>query len=116
MYASLRILPQLKELMIPCSPYYIWLGRPRECDVSRFCHAFEVEGGNQIGNCSPGSMTPVKDTEMVPPLEIGSPALDIAAPTTAAPIRIDITAPLSSFHYQVKNVSLILTNPVVQII
>ncbi|KAF8313463.1 S-adenosyl-L-methionine-dependent methyltransferase [Clavulina sp. PMI_390] len=34
-------------------PYYIWIGCSRSRDTSRFAHAFEVEGGNLVGNCSP---------------------------------------------------------------
>ncbi|KAG1745018.1 uncharacterized protein EDB91DRAFT_1271475 [Suillus paluster] len=79
-------------------PYYIWLGRSRSCDVSRFCHAFEVEGGNMIGNCSPASFTTIKDSEAIPPLEIGEPALKTQA--SDADALITVTPPLSSFHYQ----------------
>ncbi|EGN99748.1 hypothetical protein SERLA73DRAFT_121865 [Serpula lacrymans var. lacrymans S7.3] len=83
-------------------PYYIWLGRSRSCDVSPFCHAFEVEGGNMIGNCSPTPNAVVKESEMVPPLEIGDPMLPVPVePSNAAATVIDITPPLSSFHYQV---------------
>ncbi|KAG5642444.1 hypothetical protein DXG03_002791 [Asterophora parasitica] len=88
-------------------PYYIWLGRPRSCNVAQACHAFEVEGGNVIGNCSPqGSPTlsqyDGKVTETVPPLEIGEPIMDIGPPTVVdGAVVIDITPPLSSFHYQV---------------
>jgi hypothetical protein len=46
----------------------------------------------------------IKETELVPPLEIGAPAVDLSGATPGATI-IDIRAPLSSFHYQVKNVS-----------
>ncbi|KIY74282.1 S-adenosyl-L-methionine-dependent methyltransferase [Cylindrobasidium torrendii FP15055 ss-10] len=90
-------------------PYYVWIGRPRSCDVSRFCHAFEVEGGNIIGNCSP--TTPFKTVATVevdvPKLEIGESAL--ALPTVPGSTKpsgiaiIDVTPPLSSFHYQVQN-------------
>ncbi|KDQ55857.1 hypothetical protein JAAARDRAFT_195669 [Jaapia argillacea MUCL 33604] len=86
-------------------PYYVWLGRSRSCDTSRFCHAFEVEGGNMIGNCSPspralaaGSVT--KESEFVPTLEIGEPVIPIESKGGAV---VNITPPLSSFHYQVKN-------------
>ncbi|KAG6334616.1 hypothetical protein ID866_4477 [Astraeus odoratus] len=79
-------------------PYYIWLGRSRACDVSRFCHAFEVESGNLIGNCSPASIPIIKESEVIPPLEIGKPALD--QPAVRADAVISITPPLSSFHYQ----------------
>ncbi|GLB37140.1 putative protein of unknown function (DUF3419) [Lyophyllum shimeji] len=79
-------------------PYYIWLGRPRVYDVTRACHAFEVEGGNLIGNCSP-TMSQQSAKETVPPLEIGEPAMTVKAPTSDAPAIIDITPPLSSFHY-----------------
>jgi betaine lipid synthase len=54
-----------------------------------------------IGNCSPKALTPtVKETELVPSLEIGAPAMDLADTATI----IDITSPLSSFHYQTKKV------------
>ncbi|KAG2064754.1 hypothetical protein BDR04DRAFT_1234922 [Suillus decipiens] len=78
-------------------PYYIWLGRSRSCDVSRFCHAFEVEGGNMLGNCSPASFTTIKDSETIPPLEIGEPVLKTQA--SHADALITVTPPLSSFHY-----------------
>ncbi|KAF8587138.1 hypothetical protein K439DRAFT_1386281 [Ramaria rubella] len=85
-------------------PYYIWLGRPRSCDVSRFCHAFEVEGGNMIGNCSPSAaLIAVKNNDVVPPLEIGEPMKDLPAITQTPAAIIDVTPPLSSFHYQLKN-------------
>lgn len=87
------------------SPYYIWLGRPRACDVTRFCHAFEVEGGNTIGNCSPVPFKIAKEAESVPPLDIGDPFADVSSHKIKAENVINITAPLSSFHYQVKNVS-----------
>ncbi|KIM63223.1 hypothetical protein SCLCIDRAFT_1214338 [Scleroderma citrinum Foug A] len=79
-------------------PYYIWLGRSRSCDVSRFCHAFEVEGGNLLGNCSPSSFVTIKESEIIPPLEIGKPALE--QPPIRSDAVISITPPLSSFHYQ----------------
>lgn len=78
-------------------PYYIWLGRSRSCDVSRFCHAFEVEGGNMLGNSSPASFTTIKDSETIPPLEIGEPVLNLQA--SHADALITVTPPLSSFHY-----------------
>ncbi|KAG6816964.1 hypothetical protein H0H87_001278 [Tephrocybe sp. NHM501043] len=81
-------------------PYYIWLGRPRSCDVSQICHAFEIEGGNLIGNCSP-LLQQAKVADSVPPLEIGEPALTVNAPVDRATVVVDITPPLSSFHYQV---------------
>ncbi|KAJ7594816.1 hypothetical protein C8J56DRAFT_927718 [Mycena floridula] len=89
-------------------PYYIWLGRPRSCDltVSRSCHAFEVDGGNMIGNCSPeGPFTIVKEAEVVPPLEIGESELDMTlqllAKRPGRGVAIDVTPPLSSFHYHI---------------
>lgn len=89
------------------SPYYIWIGRPRSCDIRQACHAFEIEGGNLIGNCSPilpshDSFT--KMTETVPPLEIGPPIVENKTSDEASPTVIDITPPLSSFHYQVGKV------------
>ncbi|KAJ7783043.1 hypothetical protein B0H16DRAFT_1658444 [Mycena metata] len=68
-------------------PYYIWLGRPRACDVSRACHAFEVEGGNMIGNCSPAPLKAMKEVE----------DLDVQP----AEVVIDVTPPFSSFHYHI---------------
>ncbi|KAF8521432.1 hypothetical protein BU17DRAFT_45793 [Hysterangium stoloniferum] len=83
-------------------PYYIWLGRPRSCDVTRFCHAFEVQGGNTIGNCSPSNLMMVKATDdSVPPLDIGDSYMQVVK--TENVVNINITPPLSSFHYQVKN-------------
>ncbi|KAJ7497210.1 hypothetical protein FB451DRAFT_1458187 [Mycena latifolia] len=83
-------------------PYYIWLGRPRACDVSRACHAFEVEGGNMIGNCSPAPLKAVKEVEdlFVPSLQIGEPILELKQPPATA---IDITPPFSSFHYHINS-------------
>ncbi|KIK86599.1 hypothetical protein PAXRUDRAFT_831896 [Paxillus rubicundulus Ve08.2h10] len=78
-------------------PYYIWLGRSRSCDVSRFCHAFEVEGGNMVGNCSPSFLT-IKESEIIPSLEIGRPAVE--PQVTQADAVINFKPPLSSFHYQ----------------
>ncbi|KAF9220624.1 hypothetical protein BS17DRAFT_759265 [Gyrodon lividus] len=80
-------------------PYYIWLGRSQLCDVSRFCHAFEVEGGNMLGNCSPSSFTTLKESESIPSLEIGKPALE--PEVSEADAVINVKPPLSSFHYQV---------------
>ena len=91
------------------SPYYIWLGRSRSADVSRFLHAFEVESGNTIGNMTPRSFKAMKaaeETATVPELTIGEPALDFGQDVTQEQgVIIDVSPPLSSFHYQVKNVS-----------
>ncbi|KAF7315360.1 hypothetical protein MIND_00050600 [Mycena indigotica] len=79
-------------------PYYIWLGRSRSCvDVASACHAFEVEGGNTIGNCSPVALKAIKEAENVPSLQIGEPALALQATV------IDIAPPFSSFHYHVNS-------------
>ena len=86
-----------------CSPYYIWLGRSRSCDVSRFCHAFEVESGNMIGNCSPASFGVIKDSKVIPLLDIGKSVVEVE-PLVPAHSTISITPPLSSFHYHVGNV------------
>lgn len=88
-------------------PYYIWLGRSRSCDVSRFCHAFEVESGNYVGNCSPEN-TPrgfatVDYPHGMPPLDIGEAKLPIAPRRRMSNAIVDITPPLSSFHYQLKH-------------
>jgi betaine lipid synthase len=47
----------------------------------------------------------VKETELVPPLEIGEPAVELSVDVPSGAAVIDITSPLSAFHYQVKNVS-----------
>ena len=100
------------SLQLPCfgltvvfRPYYVWLGRSRSCDVTRFCHAFEVEGGNTIGNCSPVSLE-FKNTKTVSP-QVANTSQDPEPRFTSDDRRsvINITAPLSSFHYQIKKVS-----------
>ncbi|KAF7321357.1 hypothetical protein MKEN_00655900 [Mycena kentingensis (nom. inval.)] len=82
-------------------PYYIWLGRSRSCeDVAKACHAFEVEGGNTIGNCSPLSLVANKSVEdIVPSLHIGEPAMEVQSAATV----IDIAPPFSSFHYHINS-------------
>ena len=86
-------------------PYYVWLGRSRSCDVTRFCHAFEVEGGNTIGNCSPVPLE-FKNTKLVSPqVDNTSPDPEPSFPSDDRRSVINITAPLSSFHYQIKRVS-----------
>jgi betaine lipid synthase len=107
MFVYLQFQPCLLASLINFSnsPYYIWLGRPRSCDVTRVCHAFEIEGGNLIGNCSPTiSRQETKDTEFVPPLEIGEPVMDVQQLASNTQTVIDISPPLSSFHYQVNKV------------
>jgi hypothetical protein len=53
----------------------------------------------------------VKETETIPLLEIGSPVIGVEDTTVAqSPAAvIDITLPLSSFHYQVKHVGTTFT-------
>ncbi|KAK7035304.1 hypothetical protein VNI00_012071 [Paramarasmius palmivorus] len=85
-------------------PYYIWLGRPRSADVSRHCHAFEVEGGNTIGNCSPGSASGLmKGTENIPPLDLGEAMISNEGKEKPDAVVINVTPPLSSFHYHVNS-------------
>jgi hypothetical protein len=55
-----------------------------------------------VGNGSPKTLTPTKETEMILPLEIGLPAIDLPEHTATF---IDVAAPLSSFHYQLKKAS-----------
>lgn len=98
------------NLLLCISPYYIWLGRSRSTDVTRFLHAFEIESGNTIGNMTPKSLRAMKapeDAAVVPELEIGEPALRLESRQEEPEqgIVIDVSPPLSSFHYQVKNVS-----------
>ena len=90
-------------LTVVFRPYYVWLGRSRSCDVTRFCHAFEVEGGNTIGNCSPVSLE-FKDTKTAFSQVINTPS-EPRFPSDERRGVISITAPLSSFHYQIKKVS-----------
>jgi betaine lipid synthase len=71
--------------------------------VSRFCHAFEVESGNMIGNCSPASFNVIKDSKVIPLLDIGSSVVEVA-PLVPAHSTINITPPVSSFHIHVGNV------------
>jgi hypothetical protein len=59
-----------------------------------------------IGNCSPVGLTATKESEIVPPLEIGEPAMDISQEYQPRSVIVNVTSPLSSFHYQVKNVSI----------
>lgn len=96
------------------SPYYIWLGRPRSCDTSQFTHAFEVEGGNTVGNYSPRSIasSPKSHSDAIPVLEIGSPliAASLSKPQSKETL-VDIVPPLSSFHYQVKKVYHVRCHP-----
>jgi betaine lipid synthase len=75
--------------------------------VSRFCHAFEVEGGNMVGNCSP-SFSTIKESEIIPSLEIGKPVLEPLV--TQADAVINVKPPLSSFHYQLGKVCIIVCN------
>ncbi|KAI0322655.1 hypothetical protein OF83DRAFT_1161041 [Amylostereum chailletii] len=98
-------------------PYYIWIGCSRSRDTSRLSYVFEVEGGNKIGGSSPllsptlstsSSSTMVSD--IPPPLSIGERALESEACAKAAiaeapeMIVINVTPPLSPFHYQLKHI------------
>lgn len=56
-----------------------------------------------IGNGSPKSVNVIKDSKVVPLLDIGKPALEVEQPVPAH-ATITITPPLSSFHYHVGNV------------
>jgi hypothetical protein len=68
-----------------------------------------------IGNCSPSLLTPTKEIEGIAPLEIGLPAIEVTEVNHAATF-IDVTAPLSSFHYQAKKVSLLHSKLLLNII
>lgn len=148
MCAYTPVVFELLILTFPFRPYYIWLGRSRSCDVSRFLHAFEVESGNTIGNLSPrnalgspasasassSSTTVIRPSTSliiaksstsdgspeIPELEIGEAALPLNgekgnepnnltdAPLVTGSVIIDVSPPLSSFHYQVKNASTLI--------
>lgn len=56
-----------------------------------------------LGNSSPASFTTIKDSETIPPLEIGEPVLNSQA--SHADALITVTPPLSSFHYHLGKVS-----------
>ncbi|KAF9233272.1 hypothetical protein BU15DRAFT_90430 [Melanogaster broomeanus] len=78
------------RFIIPFITVLYLAGRSRSCDVSHFCHAFQVEGGNMLGNCSPAAAFTAtkepKDSEIIPSLEIGKPALELAV--THSPWRL----------------------------
>ncbi|KAF9263436.1 hypothetical protein L218DRAFT_973210 [Marasmius fiardii PR-910] len=86
-------------------PYYIWIGRPRVADVSRQCYAFEVDGGNKIGNRT--SESPFGSTwerEDIPPLDIEEAIMhNQAGAKSGAAVVVDITPPFSSFHYHLNS-------------
>ncbi|KAF9071138.1 S-adenosyl-L-methionine-dependent methyltransferase [Rhodocollybia butyracea] len=96
-------------------PYYIWLGRPRAADVSKTCHAFEIEGGNTVGNCSPTSSPSIhvlKEEDLMlassssaesglTALDLGSPMIEKQPEAQPSAVVVNITPPFSSFHYQV---------------
>lgn len=109
-------------------PYYIWVGCSRKRDTSRFVHAFEIEGGNLLGNCSPVHRPTVPvPTASLPDLDLGPAALgDLqnANLKEKSAVIVNVTPPLryiqgmlssnssgssqspvhSSFHYQLKHV------------
>jgi betaine lipid synthase len=100
-------------LTLSGSPYYMWLGRSRRCDVSEFCHAFEVEGGNTIANTSPRwqpfASDSVSGLSSMPNLEIGASAGDVSRNTTHSNASIvDIKLPLSSFYYGLQKVKFLV--------
>lgn len=57
-----------------------------------------------IGNCSPASCSTIKDSKMIPLLDIGKPVMEVEPPVPSHS-TINVTPPLSSFHYHVGNVS-----------
>ncbi|KAH8096692.1 S-adenosyl-L-methionine-dependent methyltransferase [Cristinia sonorae] len=88
-------------------PYYIWIGRCRTADVSRFVHAFEVEGGNTIGNTTPHALKAIKAQDDLPDFnDLGESAL-VMSPASNIRDRdavvIDVSPPLSTFHYAIRN-------------
>ena len=109
-------------------PYYIWVGCSRKRDTSRFVHAFEIEGGNLLGNCSPVHRPTVPvPMASLPDLDLGPAALgDLqnANLKEKSAVIVNVTPPLryiqgmpssnssgssqspahSSFHYQLKHV------------
>ncbi|KAJ8077140.1 hypothetical protein PM082_001568 [Marasmius tenuissimus] len=85
-------------------PYYIWLGRPRAADVSRQSYAFEVDGGNMVGNFSPVvKFDSVRETEVIPSLDLGNAIMDNQGGGKSGAIIINVTPPLSSFHYHINS-------------
>lgn len=74
-------------------------------------HAFEVESGNTIGNTTPHALKAIKAKDDLPEFEdLGDPALQLS-PALKAKAReavvIDVSPPLSTFHYAIRNVSVI---------
>lgn len=89
-------------------PYYIWLGRCRSADVSRFVHAFEVESGNTIGNTTPHALKAIAAKDDLP--EFNDLGESVAVSTALTSTRekneaviIDVSPPLSTFHYALRN-------------
>ncbi|KZT58301.1 hypothetical protein CALCODRAFT_432835 [Calocera cornea HHB12733] len=112
-------------------PYYIWLGTPRTRSTERNRHAFEIEGGNTVGNLSaPG--TPLAPTRPTTPLsligkeagdgdemEVEELSLGLSRAVSQDELHsvlgerkegekegrknivLDVMPPLSSFHYQI---------------
>lgn len=126
----LKYIPLVRDLGLNI-PFYIWLGRPIDAEsaIIKFRQAFEVDGGNCIGNVSPslslapsspGSDESTKHSQLpistpkIPNLEIGASVKCLSISTdgrsqsqssVVSTSTRDIAAPLSSFHYQVKQVS-----------
>jgi betaine lipid synthase len=93
-------------------PYYVFLGCSRRRDVSINTKAFHEEAGSSVGINQGGLLTPV------------SPFMKISPPSTTADLPdfftlgpsmleskgleqtiVDMGAPLSPFHYQLRKVS-----------
>lgn len=91
-------------------PYYIWLGCSRARDTARFKHAFEVEGGNIVGTpvLSPTIASPSRTAD-IGQLDIGPSAVSSNSSSDAA--VINVSPPLSSFHYQLKHVGDTIMTP-----
>lgn len=98
-------------------PYYVFLGCSRRRDVSTHTKAFLEDAGSSVGLNQGGLLTPI------------SPFMKISAPTDPADLPdfftlgpsmleakgleqtiMDMGAPLSPFHYQLRKVSIIPLN------
>ncbi|KAH7103697.1 hypothetical protein BKA62DRAFT_48646 [Auriculariales sp. MPI-PUGE-AT-0066] len=74
-------------------PYYIWLGRFRtSTSATQFRHAFEIDGGNYVGNTS------AIEENLAPSLQLG---LTQPRKRRVSNAVLSIAPPLSSFHYGV---------------
>jgi len=96
-------------------PYYVFLGCSRRRDVSTNTKAFHKEAGSSVGINQGGLLTPVSPFMKNTPAS--STTADLPDCFTLGPSMlesngleqtiVDMGAPLSPFHYQLRKVSVI---------